>query len=34
MIVLMTEFGALNVFIPSLIVAVAIFGYVAKEVFK
>jgi len=34
MIVLMAEFGALNVFIPSLIVAVAIFGYVAKEVFK
>jgi hypothetical protein len=33
-VVLMTEFGALNVFIPSLIVAIVIFGYVAKEVFK
>jgi uncharacterized protein YjfI (DUF2170 family) len=34
MIVLMTEFGALPVFIPSLVVAIAIFGYVAKKVVK
>jgi membrane protease YdiL (CAAX protease family) len=34
MIVLMTEFGALPVFIPSLIAAIVIFGYVAKKVVK
>jgi len=34
MIVLMSEFGALPVFIPSLIAAIAIFGYVAKKVIK
>jgi len=33
-IVLMTEFGVLPVFIPSLIVAIVIFGYVAKKVVR
>jgi hypothetical protein len=33
-VVLMDVYGALSVFIPSLVVAIAISGYVAREVVK